>query len=333
MRTTLPPDALGRSVRALRRFGAWAVLLVCGLAQAAYPDRPITLVVPFAAGGPADAMGRTLARAMSVRLGQEVIVENKPGAGGALGIAAVARAPADGYTIGMAGTGAMVYAPFIVLRPLFDPLTALTHLSPMVRTPNVLVVRADSPYRTVADLVARAHREPGALNIASAGVGSSTHVVGALFQREAGIRMSHVPYKGAAPALQDLLGGRVELFFAETPAVAQLIRGGKLRALVVTDGKRLAALPEVPTAIEAGLPALLAEGAYGLVAPPELPPDIARRLLDAATDALRSPEVVDKFAGQGGIAQPGTPQSYRAQLKAEQERWGPIIKAAGIQPE
>lgn len=313
--------------------GIWLAALLCmGLAQAAFPEKPITLVVPFAAGGPADAMARTLARAMGARLGQPVVVDNKPGAGGLIGISAVARAPADGYTLGMAGTGTMIYAPFIAKMP-FDPLTGVTHLSTMVRTPNLLVVPPDSPFKTVADLVQAAKREPGKLSIASAGVGSSTHVVGALFQHEAGIRLNHVPYKGAAPAVQDLMGKQVEMFIAEVPAVAHLVKAGKLRGLMLTDTKRLPGLPDIPTATEAGLPKVLADGAYGLVAPPKLPADVARKLVEAATDAMRSAEVASKFAEQGGIAQPGTPDAYRALLKSEQERWGPVIKAAGITAE
>jgi len=310
-----------------------AVLVCAGLAQAAYPEKPLTLVVPFSAGGPADAMARTLARAMGARLGQQVIVDNKPGAGGVIGISAVAHAPADGYVLGMAGTGAMVYAPFITKKMPFDPLKDVTHLSTMARTPNVLVVSANSPFTSVAELLNRARREPGKLSIASAGVGSSTHVVGELFQSEAGIRLNHIPYKGAAPAVQDLMGGQVDLFIAEAPAVAHLVKGGKLRALMVTDTKRLAVLPDVPTAAEAGLPKVIADGAYGLVAPPGLPVDILKKLLDAATAALRSTEVIEKFAEQGGIAQAGTPEAYRALLKAEQDRWGPVIKAAGITAE
>jgi tripartite-type tricarboxylate transporter receptor subunit TctC len=321
----------------IRRFvlaaSSIAVYLATAPAHAAYPDKPITLVVPFAAGGPADAMGRTLARAMSEQLGQQVLVENKPGAGGALGIAAVSRSQADGYTLGMAGTGAMVYAPFVVSKMPFEPLTGLTHLSTIVRTPNVLVVRVDAPFKTVADVISRARAEPGKLNIASAGVGSSTHVVGALFQREAGIRLSHVPYKGAAPALQDLMGRQVDMFFGEVPAVASLIAAGKLRALVVTDTRRVATLADVPSATEASLPRLLADGAYGLVAPAGLPADVARRLAKAVTEALRSPEVVERFAEQGGVAQASTPQAYRALLQSEQERWAPVIKAAGITAE
>jgi tripartite-type tricarboxylate transporter receptor subunit TctC len=320
-------------LKLMKRTLTLVVLLCSGWAQAAFPERPLTLVVPFSAGGPADAMGRTLARAMGIRLGQQVIVENKPGAGGVLGISAVAHAAADGYTLGMAGTGAMVYAPFITKKMPFDPLKDVTHLTTMVRTPNVLVVSAASPFKTVADLVGRAKREPGKLSIASAGIGSSTHVVGELFQTEAGIRLNHIPYKGAAPAVQDLMGGQVDLFIAEVPAVAHLVKTGKLRALVVTDTKRLAVLPEVPTVAEAGLPKVIADGAYGLVAPPGLPPDIAKKLLAAATEALRSPEVIEKFAEQGGIAQGGTPDAYRALLKSEQDRWGPVIKAAGITAE
>ena len=278
-------------------------------------------------------MARTLARAMGTRLGQQVIVENKPGAGGVIGISGVARAPADGYTLGMAGTGAMVYAPFVASKMPFDPLKDVTHLSTMVRTPNLLVVNPASPFKTVADLVSAAKREPGKLSIASAGVGSSTHVVGALFQHEAGIRLNHIPYKGAAPAVQDLMGGQVDMFVAEVPAVAHLIKTGKLRGLMLTDTKRLPGVPEVPTAAEVGLPKVLADGAYGLVAPPGLPQDVARKLIDTATEALRSTEVIEKFAEQGGIAQAGTPEAYRALLKSEQDRWGPVIKAAGITAE
>ncbi|MDF3834993.1 tripartite tricarboxylate transporter substrate binding protein [Cupriavidus basilensis] len=310
-----------------------AALLMVSPARAAYPDRPIVLVVPFAAGGPADVMARTLAKSMGTRIGQTIVVENRPGAGGLVGIAGVTRATADGYTLGMAGTGALVYAPFISPKMPFDPLKDVTHLSTMVSTPNLVVVNASSPFKSVADLLAAAKREPERFTVASAGVGSSTHVVGALFQREAGIRLRHVPYKGGAPAVQDLMGGQVDMFIAEVPAVAHLIKGGKLRALMVTDTKRLAALPDVPTAAEAGLPKVLAAGAYGIVAPRGLPEDVARKIVDAVTGALRAPDVVEKFAEQGGIGQSSTPDAYRALIKSEQGRWGPVIKAAGITAE
>ncbi|MGO4278684.1 MULTISPECIES: Bug family tripartite tricarboxylate transporter substrate binding protein [unclassified Cupriavidus] len=318
----------------LMMYSLWtAALLTVSPAQAAYPDRPIVLVVPFAAGGPADVMARTLAKSMTTRIGQTIVVENRPGAGGLVGISGVTRATADGYTLGMAGTGAMVYAPFISPKMPFDPLKDVAYLSTMVSTPNLLVVNASSPFKSVADLQAAAKREPEKFTVASAGVGSSTHVVGALFQREAGIRLRHVPYKGGAPAVQDLMGGQVDMFIAEVPAVAHLIKGGKLRALMVTDTKRLAALPDVPTAAEAGLPKVLAAGAYGIVAPRGLPDDVSRKIVDAVTAALRTPDLIEKFAEQGGIAQSSTPDAYRALIKSEQGRWGPVIKAAGITAE
>lgn len=278
-------------------------------------------------------MARTLAKSLGNRLGQTVVVENRPGAGGLVGIAAVTRATADGYTLGMAGTGAMVYAPFIAPRMPFDPLKDVTYLSTMVSTPNVLVVNASSPLKSVADLLANARRQPDKLTVASAGVGSSTHVVGELFQHEGAVKLRHVPYKGGAPAVQDLMGGQVDMFIAEIPAVAHLIKAGKLRGLMVTDNKRLAALPEVPTAAEVGLPKVLASGAYGIVAPKGLPDDVVRKLVEALTASLRTSDVVERFAEQGGIAQSSTPEAYRAQIKSEQGRWGPIIKAAGITSE
>lgn len=319
-----------RVMRGMLCVAAW---LAFGSAKAAFPEKPIVLIVPFAAGGPADVMARTLAKSMGTKLGQTIVVENRPGAGGLVGISGVTRAAPDGYTLGMAGTGAMVYAPFISPKMPFDPLKDVTYLTTMVSTPNLLVVSANSPFKTAADLMAAAKREPEKYTVASAGVGSSTHVVGALFQREAGIKLRHVPYKGGAPAVQDLIGGQVDMFIAEVPAVAHLIKAGKLRGLMVTDSKRLAALPEVPTAADVGLPKVLAAGAYGIVAPHGLPNDIAAKIVDAATAALRTPDVVEKFAEQGGIAQSSTPDAYRNQVKAEQGRWGPIIKAAGITAE
>lgn len=320
-------------LRLLKSLLWMTALLAVPPAFAAYPDRPVVLIVPFAAGGPADVMARTLATSLGNRLGQTVVVENRPGAGGLVGIAAVTRATADGYTLGMAGTGAMVYAPFIAPRMPFDPLKDVTYLSTMVSTPNVLVVNASSPLKSVADLLANARRQPDKLTVASAGVGSSTHVVGELFQHEGAVKLRHVPYKGGAPAVQDLMGGQVDMFIAEIPAVAHLIKAGKLRGLMVTDNKRLAALPEVPTAAEVGLPKVLASGAYGIVAPKGLPDDVVRKLVEALTASLRTSDVVERFAEQGGIAQSSTPEAYRAQIKSEQGRWGPIIKAAGITSE
>lgn len=305
-------------------------LLSCMSAWAVYPERTITLVVPFPAGGPADALGRALAQAMGARLGQTVVVENRVGAGGLVGIASVASASPEGYVLGMAGTGAMIYAPFIAKKMPFDPITGVTHITTLVRTPNVLVVNASSPFKTLADLVAKAKSEPNRITYASAGVASSAHVVGELLQVQAGIKLVHVPYKGGAPAIQDLMGGHVDVMVAEASGVKSAIKAGTLRALALSDSARLNVLREAPAAPELGLPGWIADGAYGLVAPPGISADILKRLTEAANEALASPEVIAKFNDLASLTQPGNPSQYRALIKAEQERWAPVIRAAGI---
>ena len=305
-------------------------LLSCMSAWAIYPERPITLVVPFPAGGPADALGRAVAQAMGARLGQSVVVENRVGAGGLVGIASVASASPEGYVLGMAGTGAMIYAPFIAKKKPFDAITGVTHITTLVRTPNVLVVNANSPFKTLADLVAKAKAEPNRITYASAGIASSAHVVGELLQVQAGIKLVHVPYKGGAPAIQDLMGGHVDVMVAEASGVRGAIRAGTLRALALSDSARLNVLKEVPAAPEVGLPGWIADGAYGLVAPLGVSADTLKRLTDAANEALASPEVIAKFNDMASLTQPGNPAQYRALLKAEQERWAPVIRAAGI---
>jgi tripartite-type tricarboxylate transporter receptor subunit TctC len=303
---------------------------VCTNVWAVYPDRPIVLVVPFPAGGPADALGRALAHAMSVRLGQPVLVENRAGAGGLVGITSVANAQPDGYLLGMAGTGAMIYAPFISKKMPFDPLTGLTHITTVVRTPNVLIVNANSSIKTLSDLIAKAKAAPNRITYASAGVASSAHVVGELLQLQAGIKLTHVPYKGGAPAIQDLMGGHVDVMVAEVSGVRAAIAAGTLRALALSDSTRLITLKDVPSAPEVGLPGWLANGAYGLVAPPGLAAEITKRLNETANEALASPEVIAKFNDMASLTQPGQPANYRALIKSEQERWGPVIRAAGI---
>jgi tripartite-type tricarboxylate transporter receptor subunit TctC len=300
---------------------------------AAYPEKPIVLVVPFPAGGPADAMGRSLAHAMGAKLGATVVVENKVGAGGLLGVAFVANAAADGYTLGMAGTGAMIYAPFITKKMPFDPITGLTHVTTLVRTPNVLVVQSRSPYKSLADLVNKAKEHPGTLTYASAGVASSAHVVAELFQKLAGVKLVHVPYKGAAPALQDLMGGHVDLMIGEVSGLVGQIKTGGIRGLALSDTQRLAALKDVPSALDVGLPAWVADGAYGLVAPLGLPSDLLKKWVEVANEALASEEVINKFAELTSLPQAGNPTQYKNLIQSEQLRWSTVIKSAGISDE
>ena len=299
----------------------------------AYPDKPIVIVVPFPAGGPADAMGRSLAHAMGTKLGVTVLVENKSGAGGLLGVAYVANASPDGYTLGMAGTGAMVYAPFITKKMPFDPINGLTYLTTLVRTPNVLVVNVNSPYKNLADLLTKAKAQPGVLTYASAGVASSAHVVAELFQKLTGVKFVHVPYKGAAPALQDLMGGHVDLLIGEVSGLVGQIKAGTIRGLALSDSQRLTALKEVPSAPEVGLPAWVADGAYGLVAPAGLPVELVKRLVETANDALQTQEVISKFSELTSLTQPGNPIQYKGLIQSEQARWSLVIKSAGITDE
>ncbi|MGH8789590.1 MAG: Bug family tripartite tricarboxylate transporter substrate binding protein [Cupriavidus necator] len=304
-----------------------------GPAWAAYPDKPITLVVPFPAGGPADGYGRALAAALSARLKQTVVVENRSGAGGELGVQAVARATPDGYTIGMAGSGATVFRPLLTDKVLFDVFKDVTLLSKMVRTPNILIVGPHVTAKTVSELIAQAKAQPGKLTIASAGVGSSPHVLAELFKQKAGLDILHVPYQGFTPALQGLMGGQVDMFFGEAAGVLPFVTAGKVRALFTADQKRARGLPDVPNADEVGLRDVVAEGSYGLVAPVGLPPAVAKQLTQAIAEALKSPEVAEKFDLQAGIPDASSGDQYAAYIKSERARWLPVIRQANIKLE
>jgi tripartite-type tricarboxylate transporter receptor subunit TctC len=310
-----------------------ALILYSLLTKAAYPEKPIVIVVPFPAGGPADAMGRSLAHVMSAKLGTSVVIENKAGAGGLIGVASVANAPPDGYLLCMAGTGAMIYAPFISKKMPFDPINGLTFLTTLVRTPNVLVVNTNSPFKNLNELIAYAKAHPNELTFASAGIASSAHVVAELFQKLTGVKLVHVPYKGAAPALQDLLGGHVSLMIGEVSGLVGQMKVGTIKGLAISDNQRLYTIKDVPAAPEVGLPAWIADGAYGLVGPAGLPSDVSRRLVDVANEALNSSEVVAKFTELTSLPQPGNPLQYKALIQSEQQRWSSVIKSAGITDE
>jgi len=304
-------------------------------ALAAYPEKPVVLVVPFPPGGPADGYGRAFAQALSLQLKQPVVVENRSGVGGALGIQSVARSAPDGYTLGLAGGGATVFLPLLMEKDkhLFDTFKDLTLLSKVVSTPNILIAGPHVTARTVQELVLQAKAKPGKLTIASAGAGTSTHILAELFKQRAGVYMLHVPYRGAAPAMQDLMGGQVDVFFVETPAALPLIKAGKVKALFTTDSKRATWLPDVPSAVEVGLPDVVAEGAYGLVAPAGLSDAIMRELVPAIDAALKSPELVARFDQFSGVSSPTTSAMYTAYLRNEYARWLPVIQKSNIRLE
>jgi len=290
----------------------------------------VKLIVGFPAGGPADIFGRTFAQALSAQLGQPIVVENKSGVGGVLGIDSVAKAAPDGYTLGFNNQGSVAMAPFSLSSMPYDPNRDLALITTVVKVPEVIVLHPSVPANTLAELLAYARTHPGKVNYGSAGAGGITHLAGELLRAEAKIDIVHVPYKGAAPAVNDLLGGQVQMGFFDVPVVLPHIKAGKLKALAVTSAKRAPSLPDVRTTGEEGYPNVISDNWYGLVAPARTPAPVLRRLNDASVAALKSPELLEQFAKVSGIAAPSTPDEYKKFLGEEQKRWGTIIKAIGF---
>lgn len=315
----------------LRRLAA----LVCASAAfasthalAAYPDKPIRLVVPFAPGGGTDLIARTLANGMSKELGQQVIIDNKPGAGTIIGTDSVAKSPADGYSIVIA-TFAHAVNPAMVPKLPFAPDKAFAPISLIARGPNVLVVRADSPYKTVKDVLAAAKAQPGKLTYASQGNGTSAHLAGEMFTNLGKVQMTHVPYRGAGPAITDLLGGQVDMIFGTAAAVSTFVDSGKLRAIGVTSTTPSAAFKGVP-AIADAVPGYQVESWYGLYVPAGTPADVIGKLNAAAKKAAHSPEFAQKVGQEGLTVVASDPAELDRFVKAEEVRWQKIVKENNI---
>jgi tripartite-type tricarboxylate transporter receptor subunit TctC len=296
----------------------------------AYPSKPIRMIVPFPAGGPADIFGRGLAQGMSAELGQPVIIENISGVGGVLGVDRAAKSAPDGYTLGFNSGSTLSIAPFSLAKLPYDVRKDFGLITLVVRVPEVLAVHPSMPVASLADLIAYAKANPGKVNFGSAGGGSITHLAGELLKAEAKVNLVHVPYKGAAPAVNDLVGGQVQMGIFDVPILLGHIRSGKLKALAVTSASRAPTLPDVPTTAEASYPNVTSDNWYGLVVPAATPAEIQRRLNSAAVAALKSPAVAEQFAKVGGLASPGTPQEYAAFLAAEQAKWHQVVTAIGF---
>jgi tripartite-type tricarboxylate transporter receptor subunit TctC len=308
---------------------ALLVIPVLALAQA-YPSKPIKMIVPFPAGGPADIFGRGLAHGLSTELGQPVIVENIGGVGGVLGVDRALKSAPDGYTLGFNSGSTLSIAPYSFTKLPYDVKKDAALITLVVRVPEVLAVHPSLPVNSATELVEYAKKNPGKVNFGSAGGGSITHLAGELLKAEAKINLVHVPYKGAAPAVNDLVGGQVQMGIFDVPVLLGHIRSGKLKALAVTSASRAPALPEVPTTAEAKLPNVTSDNWYGLVVPAATPADIQKRLNAAAIAALKSPALVEQYAKVGGIAAPGSPQDYARFLAAEQAKWSKIVNAIGF---
>ena len=293
-----------------------------------YPSRPITLIVPFPPGGSSDVVARTLASTVSAEFGQNIVVENRPGAGGSLGVGVVAKAAPDGYTIGLAAAGALTVD--IYLRAMtFDPQKDLAPITLLATIPFVLVASLDAP-KSVAEVIALAKAEPGKLSMGHAGNGTAHHLGAALFAQQAGVRIPAVAYRGSAPAANDVLGGHIPLAVVDIPSSVELIRSGKMRALGVTSTERLSSLPDTPTLVEAGLPGYDAVGWFGLVAPAATPPDIVARLNAAFVKAMQNPALATQFRALGVDLAPTTSEGFRQLIRSESTKWAKVITEAGI---
>jgi tripartite-type tricarboxylate transporter receptor subunit TctC len=307
-----------------------ATLLAAGAsAQATWPTKPIRMIVPFTAGSVTDIIGRTVAESMSKSLGQPVLIENKPGAGGTIGAAQVAKSEPDGYTVLVHSSGHALN-PAIYPNLSYDTLKDLSGVTPLAAVPNVLVVSPSRGWKSVGDLVAAAKAKPGAMNYASAGTGSATHMNAEKFKLKAGIEAQHVPFKGTPEAMTDVIGGRDDWFFAPLSPALPLIRDGKLQALAVSSAQRSPALPNVPTTIEAGVPDSDYTLWVGMIVPSATPPAIVKRLHEEATKALASPEVKQRLATLGADAFTMEPAAFNAFIRSEVDSAALIAKTANL---
>jgi tripartite-type tricarboxylate transporter receptor subunit TctC len=299
------------------------------IGQAPYPSKPIRLVVPFPPGGTTDILARAVAKRLTETWGQQVIVDNRPGAGGNIGADLVAKAAPDGYTLLMGTVGTQAINPGLYARMPYDAQRDFAPVILVGGVPNVLEVNPLVPVHTVRELIAYARANPGKLNFASSGNGTSIHLSGELFKAMTGVAMTHVPYKGSAPALADLVGGQVQLMFDNLPSSLGLIKGGRLRAIAVTSAARAAALPDVPTIAEAGVPGYEAASWFGVLAPAKTPVPIVDRLNATIGAWLATPGAKAQLQAEGAVAAGGTPAEFARFIARETAKWARVVKMSG----
>ena len=304
------------------------------MAQAAgatsYPDRPIRLVVPYAVGGATDVIGRVMARYLGEALGQSIVVENKPGAGGSTGSQYASKQAADGYTLVMMVESSHAVNPNVYAKPAYDAVKDFTPISNIANVPGVMVVNVSSPYKTAQDVIDEARKAPARLNYGSSGNGGLSHLSGALFGHTTRTQITHVPYKGLGPALNDLIAGQIDLVFDNMPSSGGLIAGNQLRALAVSSPKRLANLPKVPTYAEVGLKPMNDMSWYGLGAPAGLDAAVLNKLSAAARTALQNPELIKTIEQQGAMVDYQSPQQFRDTVERANKAWAKLIKDIGF---
>ena len=323
------------ALRALRVPVAVALaVLAAGAAGAdVYPSKPIRFVVAFPPGGGTDLVARTIAPRLAERLAQQVVVDNRPGAGGNLGTEIVAKSAPDGYTMLMGSVGPLAINASLFARMPFDPLKDLAPVTLAASTPNVLVVHPSLPVTTVQELIALAKARPGAINFASSGQGTPAQLAGELFNSMAGVKMVHVPYKGAAPALADLLGGQVQVMFSTMPPALPHVTTGRLRALAVASLRRSPAAPELPTLDETALPGFEATTWHGVMVPAGTPRAIVGTLHDDIVAVLRTPEIAERLSSQGAEAIGNTPEEFASYIRSETAKWAKVVRESGAKAE
>jgi tripartite-type tricarboxylate transporter receptor subunit TctC len=315
----------------MKRFAAFGVLLALALAAqaAGYPNRPVRMVVPYAAGGSTDVIARALAQKLSAMWGQPVVIDNRPGASTIIATDLVAKSPPDGYTL-LVTTTSFTIVPSLTDKLPYDPARDLEPITLINTTPLVLLVNPRVPAHSVKELIALARAKPGALNFGSAGSGGSNHLAGELFNVMAGVKMVHVPYKGNAPALGDLVGGHVDVLFNGLTSAMPLIKAGKVRPLAVTSLARAGALPEMPTLDETGLKGFQAAAWNGLSAPARTPRDVVARISADVVKVLHTPELVERLKAEGSDPVGNSPDQFSAFLLEETAKWSKVIRIAGI---
>jgi tripartite-type tricarboxylate transporter receptor subunit TctC len=303
------------------------------VAAQAYPSQNILLVVPFTPGGSTDILARLLGQRLEGALKFPVIVESRPGAGGSVGVGSVARAAADGHTLVMGHIGTFAVNPALYPKLPYDPMKSFEPVSGIANVHNMLVVHPDVPAKTLQELIDYAKQNPGKLNYASGGIGSAAHIAMVALSDRAGITMTHVPYRGTAPAVTDLLGGRVQLTFTGAPNLLQHVEAGSMRALAVSGSSRLMSAPNVPTVAESGFPGFEASQWYGILVPAGTPKAVVDRLNTEIRTAMAAPEIAERLSLEGAEVWTNTPTEFRNHITKEMARWGDLVKRAGIKPE
>jgi tripartite-type tricarboxylate transporter receptor subunit TctC len=299
----------------------------------AYPSKPIRLIVPFPAGGGVDYIGRIVGRGISERLGQQVLVDNRPGANAILGLENLKTSPPDGYTIAAASAGPLAVNPFLYTKLPHDTVKDFTYIANMCSFPLMLVSHPSLPVKNVKELIALAKARPNEIVYSSPGVGNTGHLAAALFESMAKVKTVHVPYKGTAPAVIAVLSGETQLTWSSIPAILPHVRSGRVRALGVGNAKRLPSLPEFPTVAEAGVPGFESYAWGGMIGPANMPRAVVDRLNQAIVETLKQKDVIDRMLSEGTVPTPSSPDEFLAYMKAELKKWGDVVKMAGIKPE